>query len=61
MRKSNSCSQHDTCSSSDSNMAICKCWCAECKEYMREIRKQFKLSGGARIVEIAAAAKLAVK
>ena len=26
------CTQHETCISSDSNLPTCKCWCAECKE-----------------------------
>lgn len=36
--KTKTCSQHDTCQSSDSQLAICKCWCAECKEIMADIR-----------------------
>jgi len=36
--KATICSQHDTCQSSDSQLAICKCWCAECKEIMADIR-----------------------
>ena len=36
--KITTCSQHDSCQSSDSQLAICKCWCAECKEIMADIR-----------------------
>lgn len=36
--KTKTCSQHDTCESSDSQLAICKCWCAECKDIMKEAR-----------------------
>ena len=36
--KIKTCSQHDSCESSDSQLAICKCWCAECKEIMADIR-----------------------
>jgi hypothetical protein len=53
MLKDNSCSQHDICISSDSNMAVCKCWCAECKEIMANTRKAF---GGFKADRIAAAA-----
>ena len=36
--KTKTCSQHDTCVSSDSSLPMCKCWCAECKEVMADIR-----------------------
>lgn len=36
--KSKTCSQHDSCVSSDSSLPMCKCWCAECKEIMADIR-----------------------
>jgi hypothetical protein len=36
--KSKTCSQHELCQSSDSQLAICLCWCAECKEIMADIR-----------------------
>jgi hypothetical protein len=36
--KVKTCSQHDSCESSDSKLAICKCWCAECKDIMKDIR-----------------------
>lgn len=36
--KATNCSQHDTCQSSDSQLSMCKCWCAECKEIMADIR-----------------------
>jgi len=36
--KTKTCSQHELCQSSDSQLAICKCWCAECKEIMADIR-----------------------
>ena len=55
--KSNTCSQHKTCYASDSNLPVCKCWCAQCKEEMREVRKAFKLGGADRIAEIARAVK----
>ena len=44
MRKDKSCSQHEICTGSESNAAICKCWCAECKEIMSDIRKAYELS-----------------
>jgi hypothetical protein len=34
-----SCPQHPTCVSSDSGLPECRCWCAECREYMREVRR----------------------
>jgi hypothetical protein len=40
-KKINSCSQHELCQSSDSQLAICLCWCAECKEIMADIRSAF--------------------
>jgi hypothetical protein len=55
--KTKTCSQHDTCTASDSQLAICKCWCAECKDIMKEARKAFKLSGADRIAELSRAAK----
>jgi hypothetical protein len=39
--KAKTCSQHNTCESSDSQLAICLCWCAECKEIMADIRSAF--------------------
>ena len=58
--KSKSCSQHPVCSASDSYLPLCKCWCAECKDIMKEARKAFKLSGAARIAELSRAAKGAI-
>jgi hypothetical protein len=55
--KAKTCSQHELCQSSDSQLAICKCWCAECKDYMKAVRKAFKLSGGERMREIAISAQ----
>lgn len=55
--KIKTCSQHELCQSSDSKLSSCKCWCAECKEIMRDTRKAFKLSGGARMREIATSAQ----
>jgi hypothetical protein len=34
--------QHPICIASDSKLAECVCWCAECKEMMTEIRTQYK-------------------
>jgi hypothetical protein len=42
--KTKSCSQHEICTSSDSKAAICKCWCAECREYMQEIRTAYEIA-----------------
>lgn len=53
MFKDNKCSQHDICESSDSKLAICKCWCAECKEIMADTRAAF---AGFKADRIAAAA-----
>jgi hypothetical protein len=36
--KAKTCSQHDTCVSSDSSLPMCKCWCAECMEIMEDNR-----------------------
>jgi hypothetical protein len=55
--KTKTCSQHQTCTASDSYLPICKCWCAECKDYMKAVRKAFKLSGGERMREIAISAQ----
>ena len=54
--KSKTCSQHELCSSSDSQLAICKCWCAECKEIMADTRKAFKGFTADRIAVAAVAA-----
>jgi len=54
--KTKTCSQHDTCTASDSQLAICKCWCAECKDYMREARQAYELGGGMRINQLAKSA-----
>ena len=59
--KTTTCNQHPVCIASDSYLAICKCWCAECKDYMKAIRKAFKLSGGARMREIATNAQATAK
>ena len=40
--KTKTCSQHDICEGSDSELAICLCWCAECKEIMADIREALK-------------------
>jgi hypothetical protein len=34
--------QHPICIASDSNLANCVCWCAECREMMAEIRNEYK-------------------
>ena len=54
--KTKTCSQHQICEASDSQLAICKCWCAECKDYMKEARQAFKLAGGMRISQLAMSA-----
>jgi hypothetical protein len=54
--KSKTCPQHQICSSSDSQLAICKCWCAECKDYMKEARQAYELGGGMRISQLAKSA-----
>jgi len=54
--KTKTCSQHQTCTASDSYLPICKCWCAECKDYMKAVRKAFKLSGDMRISQLAMSA-----
>ena len=33
---------HPVCIGSDSKLPECLCWCAECKEMMAEIRKNYK-------------------
>jgi len=33
---------HPVCTSSDSNLPECVCWCAECKDIMKEIAKNWK-------------------
>jgi hypothetical protein len=33
--------QHPICSASDSKLAECVCWCAECKEYQREAARVY--------------------
>ena len=55
--KTKTCSQHQTCTASDSYLPICKCWCAECKEYMSDVRTAVKSSGGAVMREIAISAQ----
>jgi hypothetical protein len=57
MKTIKTCSQHPTCSASDSYLPLCKCWCAECKDYMKAIRTAVKLSGGAVMREIAISAQ----
>ena len=42
MKAFKTCDQHPTCSASDSYLPVCKCWCAECKEIMAEIRQAIK-------------------
>lgn len=37
------CSTHAICVSSDSNLPECKCWCAECKDIMKEIAANYSL------------------
>ena len=56
MKAIKTCSQHSICLASDSQLAICKCWCAECKDIMKEARKAFKLAGGMRISQLAMSA-----
>lgn len=34
--------QHPICSASDSKLAECVCWCAECKEYQRAAARAYK-------------------
>jgi hypothetical protein len=51
------CDQHPTCSASDSYLPLCKCWCAECKDIMKDTRLAFKLGGEDRIAELSRAAK----
>ena len=53
MKAFKTCSQHPVCSASDSYLPLCKCWCAECKDYMKAVRQAVKLSGGAVMREIA--------
>jgi hypothetical protein len=55
MKTIKTCSQHDLCVSSDSQLAICKCWCAECKEIMADIREAL-LTGTADGIAIHATA-----
>ena len=57
MKTIKTCSQHPTCSASDSSLPICKCWCAECKEVMADIRTAVKLSSGAVMRQIAISAQ----
>ena len=47
--KTKTCSQHELCQSSDSKLAICKCWCAECKEIMADIRGNLFYGTGEKI------------
>ena len=44
--------QHPICIASDSKLANCVCWCAECKEMMAEIRAQYKKNKKAILAEI---------
>jgi hypothetical protein len=44
--------QHAICVASDSKLAECVCWCAQCKEVMAEIRKAYKNNKQAIIQEI---------
>lgn len=39
------CSTHAICLSSDSKLPECKCWCAECKDIMKEIVTENKKRG----------------
>jgi hypothetical protein len=32
---------HQLCTSSDSKLPECVCWCAECKDYFAEVRKTY--------------------
>jgi len=34
--------QHPICDASDSRLAWCVCWCAECKEIMAEVKANYK-------------------
>jgi hypothetical protein len=56
MKTIKTCSQHDLCSAQTAS-SLCKCWCAECKDYMKAIRTAVKLSGGAVMREIAISAQ----
>jgi hypothetical protein len=44
--------QHPVCIGSDSKLAECVCWCAECKEMMAEIKANYKKNKQSIILEI---------
>ena len=44
--------QHPICTASDSKLANCVCWCAECREMMSEIRELYKKNKQAILAEI---------
>lgn len=48
--KTKTCSQHEVCQSSDSQLAICECWCAECADIMEDIRKTQKVADFSQIM-----------
>lgn len=47
-RSSRSCpdamNPHPICGSSDSGLPYCRCWCAECRDYMTEVRAAYSAS-----------------
>ena len=44
--------QHPICIASDSRLANCVCWCAECREMMAEIKANYKKNQQAILAEI---------
>jgi hypothetical protein len=51
-KKINTCEQHNICESSDSNLAICKCWCAECKEIMADNIEALNFASFSKLMSI---------
>jgi hypothetical protein len=53
-KKSKTCltGQHPICTGSDSKLAECVCWCAECREMMAEIKATYKKNKQAILLEI---------
>jgi hypothetical protein len=50
--KAKTCEQHEVCQSSDSQLAICLCWCAECADIMEDNRKALKLADFSQLMSI---------
>jgi len=50
--KAKTCSQHELCQSSDSQLAICLCWCAECADIMEDNREALKLASFSQLLAI---------